>query len=228
MFTSRKKSIGIAVGLAAAGILLAPSAASAHVSVTPDAAPEAGSTLDLTFGVGHGCDGSATTALRIELPSEGIAGPKPIVQSGWDIDIEHDGEAGQPSAVTFTPDEPVADETRAEVRLNLGILSDATGQLVFPVEQTCEDGSESWDQVAQDGQDPHDLELPAPALEVQQVTDGDAESAEGAHAAHADGADDAAAATDGQDALPVVLGGAGLVAGVAALVVSMVALRRRA
>ena len=219
MFTTRKKTM-LAAGLAvAAGVLLVPAAASAHVSVSPDAAA-AGSTVDLTFGIGHGCDGSATTAVRIEMPEDGIAGPKPIVQGGWTVAVEKDGEAGAVSAVTFTADEPVSDDTRAEVRLNVGILSDAAGELVFPVEQTCEDGSVSWSEVAESGEDPHDLDSPAPLLTVGAASD-DAEG-HGASAAHAEAEP---AASSG--ALPIALGGAGLVAGLAALGVSIAALRRR-
>lgn len=216
-----KWTIGLTAGaVLAAGALLAPAAASAHVEAKPDGAPTAGSNLDLTFGIGHGCDGSPTTSVRIEYPTEGIAGPKPIAQAGWSIEVENNGDAGAPSAVTFTPAEPVSDDVRAEVRINVGLLSDASGTLAFPVEQTCEDGSTSWDQVAEDGQDPHDLESPAPVLEV--------EPAEGAHGDGDHASDDAAsAADDSTSALPVALGGAGLAAGVVALVVSVVSLRRR-
>lgn len=233
--TKKKLSMGAAGMAVAAGIVLAPVAASAHIAVEPDGAPTAGSTRNLAFAIGHGCDGSPTTSIEIELPAEGISGVKPVVQAGWDIEIAHDGDAGRPSAVTFTPDEPVSDEMRAEVVLNVGLLSDASGTIAFPVEQTCEEGSHSWSEIAEDGQDPHDLDSPAPVLEIEAADEATAGDAAG-HDDHAgSGAEEAAeasteatGASDGESsALPTVLGGAGLGAGVVALVVSIVALRRK-
>lgn len=218
--SNTRNVVGIAAGVAvAAGILLAPAAASAHVGLQPDGAPTAGSTRDLTFAFGHGCDGSATKSITIDLPTEGIAGAQPVVQSGWTIDIAKDGDAGRPSAVTFTADEAVPDELRAEVALNVGLLEDASGTIAFPVTQVCEEGELVWDQVAEEGEDPHALESPAPTLEVVPAAEDASEDAHGGHGAGATGEEG--------DALPVVLGGAGLLAGVAALVVSVVALRRR-
>lgn len=229
--STRTSTIGIAAGVAvAAGILLAPAAASAHVGIQPDGAPTAGSTRDLTFGIGHGCDGSPTTSVEIELPTDGIAGVKPVVQGGWTVEVANEGDAGRPSAVTFTADQPVPDEMRAEVTLNVGLLEDASGTLAFPVTQACVDGENDWNEIAEDGQDPHDLESPAPTLEVEPAS-ADQESGQGdAASGHGDDSEaaesDASADGDG-DALPIALGGAGLVAGVAALVVSLVSLRRR-
>jgi hypothetical protein len=48
--------------------------------------------------------------------------------------------------------------------MQVGFADDAAGELVFPVEQTCETGSTSWSEVAEAGQDAHDLEAPAPTL----------------------------------------------------------------
>src|SRR5690606_13366926 len=56
--------------LTAAVLTLATPAAVAHVSITPQEAA-AGSYAKLTFRVPHGCDGSATKAVRITIP-EGI------------------------------------------------------------------------------------------------------------------------------------------------------------
>ncbi|WP_162893317.1 YcnI family protein [Microbacterium halotolerans] len=229
--TKKKLTMGAAGIAVVTGMVLAPAAASAHIAVEPDGAPVAGTTRNLAFAIGHGCDGSPTTSIEIELPAEGISGVKPVVQAGWDIEIANDGDAGRPSAVTFTPDEPVSDEMRAEVVLNVGLLSDASGTIAFPVEQTCEEGSLAWDEIAEDGQDPHDLELPAPVLEIEAAD----EAADGGMSGHGDpaesGDEGAAEASDASEVepsvLPTVLGGAGLGAGVVALAVSIVALRRK-
>lgn len=229
--SAEKKTIGRGTGIAAgialaAGLVLAPVAASAHVGLTPEAEPEAGSTIDLTFGFGHGCDGSPTTAVEVAVPEEGITGVAPVLQAGWDIEVVKEGDAGRPSAVRFTPDEPVPDEMRAEFRVNVGIASDAEGPIAFPVEQTCAEGSTSWTEIAEEGQDPHDLESPAPVLEVVPAS-GEA----GEHSGHGGDASDETAESAGDDAgdavLPVALGSTGLAAGIVALIVSVITLRRR-
>ena len=53
---------------------------------------------------------------------------------------------------------------------------DASGPLAFPVEQTCEDGSTSWSEIAQAGEDPHDLDEPAPVLEFVGAPEAEAEA----------------------------------------------------
>ncbi len=40
------------------------------------------------------------------------------------------------------------------------------GTLYFPVTQTCETGSVTWNEIAADGQDPHALKAPAPLLRL--------------------------------------------------------------
>lgn len=64
--------------------LSAPLAASAHVEVDPSSTA-AGSYSLLTFSLGHGCDGSATTGITIDIP-ETITSVTPTVNPGWDID----------------------------------------------------------------------------------------------------------------------------------------------
>jgi len=208
-------------GLAlAAGLAIgAPLAASAHVTVSPEAA-EAGSYDVLTFAFGHGCDGSPTTALEITMP-DGVGAAHPTVQAGWDIDVVRDETDGLPSLVTFTADEPIPDDLRAAVQIQVQFSADAEGDIAFPVEQRCADGSVSWTQLAADGQDPHELGAPAPVVTVAAAADGGA-----AHADHVSD-DTAEAPADGASTWGIALGGAGAVLGAAALVTSLVALRRR-
>lgn len=207
---------GSGVALAAALALGAPLAASAHVTVSSEGAV-AGSYDLLTFSFSHGCDGSPTTALEITIP-EGVGAAHPTAQAGWDIEIAHDETDGLPSAVTFTADEPVADELRAAVQLQVQFSADAEGDIAFPVEQVCADGSVSWSELAEEGQDPHELDAPAPVITVAAASAGD-----DAHAAHGE------ASTEADAAAPwgIALGAAGLLLGAAALGTSIVALRRR-
>lgn len=67
----------------AAAALLAAAPASAHVTVEPPAAA-GGATLKLTLRVNYGCEGSATTRLRVRLP-EALHGARPLLKPGWSL-----------------------------------------------------------------------------------------------------------------------------------------------
>jgi len=215
---------------AAAGIALAvatPLAASAHVTVTPDSAT-AGRSGVLTFAFSHGCDGSPTTALRIEIP-DGITSVTPTITPGWTIDVERGGtdHDGLVEYVTYTADAPVPSGYRAAIELSVGFAEDTAGEtLAFPVTQECEQGEVAWAEVAEDGVDPHSLDAPAPLVTVAGADAVEAHSA--GHGSDAAAADDTDATTAAQatGAAPAILGAAGLAAGIAALAVSLVALAR--
>lgn len=210
---------------AVTGALLAiavPAMASAHVTVSPDELA-AGDHGVLTFAFSHGCEESPTTSLRITMP-DGLASVAPTVDSDWSIDVER-GDDGLVSAVTYTAVTPVPNGLRGAVSMGIGLDEDTPETLAFPVVQTCETGSTEWTQLAEDGEDPHSLDAPAPVVHVAAASGDHAEhgTATGAEDAETDSDDDAAA-----DPTPVVLGSAGLVAGLAALVVSVMAYRRKA
>jgi len=215
----RRSLIAASGGALAAGLVLAaPLAASAHVTVTPDASVAGGYDV-LTFAFSHGCDGSPTTALRIDVP-DGLDSVSPTLQPGWTIDVERDASDGLVSRVVYTADEPVPSDLRATVDLGVKYADDAPVTLAFPVEQVCSEGAVSWSEIPEDGQDPHELDSPAPTVTL------DAAAAGGDHA-HAAGAE-APVAAPASDPLPVALGAGGLAAGIAALVVSVLAWRRSA
>lgn len=228
--TRRRLLIGSAAGVALA--LGVPLAASAHVHVDPGTA-SAGSTETLTFAFSHGCDGSPTTALVIDIP-EGVGNATPVVQGGWTISREV-GDDGVPTQITFTSDTPVEDGLKATLSLDaLFDESAADTSVAFPVTQLCVEGETAWTEVAEEGQDPHDLESPAPVVEVGPAAaddDGHGEAAEDdGHGDQAEAdADDAADASSSSAADPVArwLAAGGLVAGIAALVVVLVRGRSR-
>lgn len=229
LFTTRPSRRTLTAGILG-GIVLAvgvPALASAHVGVSPDELV-AGDHGVLTFSFSHGCDGSPTTSLRVTIP-EGLASVAPTVDSDWEIAVER-GDDGLVSAVTYTAAVPVPNDLRGAVSMAVGLDDSTPDTLAFPVVQTCVDGSTEWTQLAEDGEDPHELDSPAPVVSV-------VAAAEGEHAGHGSAASDdtdAGETTDAADesAEPVdlgtVLGAGGLVAGLAALVVSVLAYRRRA
>ena len=222
-----RRGTRLAIG-AAAGVALAagvPLAASAHVHVDPGTA-SAGATETLTFAFSHGCDGSPTTALVIGIP-DGVGNATPIVQGGWTIARET-GADGVPTEITFTSDAPVDDHLKATVSMDVLVDESAAGtQLAFPVTQLCVEGETAWSEVAEDGQDPHDLASPAPVVEVGPQVDEDADHGHadaGADGSGHDGADAGTATPADAAADPVArwLAAGGLLAGLAALVVVLV------
>jgi len=225
----RTLAIGaVALGAGLALALCAPLAASAHVHVDPEAAA-AGGTETLTFSFSHGCDDSPTTALAIDIP-EGVANATPIVQGGWTITREL-GANGVPTRVVYTPDTAVESGLKASVAMDvLFAESAADSELAFPVTQTCAVGETAWTQVADDDQDPEELDSPAPVVTVGAVADADAAGDHhgGGSDAAADDETAAEASTDSADPVARWLAAGGLVAGLAALVVVLVRGRRRA
>lgn len=167
----------------ATGLLLAGAgSAAAHVTISPDTTT-AGAYALLTIGVPHGCGDSATTRVSIQIPEQ-LASVTPSINPGWEVekvmeDLAEpldDGHGGQRTErvaeVVYTTDTPLPDGYRDAFVLSVK-LPDLPGEtLVFPAVQECEEGESAWVQVPQDGQDPHELELPAPSFEI--TTAGDA------------------------------------------------------
>ncbi|WP_374313929.1 YcnI family protein [Microbacterium sp.] len=212
-----------------AGVALAigvPLAASAHVHVDPGTA-SAGSTETLTFASSHGCDGSPTTAFVFDIP-EGVGNATPVAQGGWTISREL-GDDGVPTQITYTSDSPVEDGIKTTISIDaLFDESAADTSIAFPVTQVCAEGENAWTEVAEEGQDPHDLESPAPVVEVGPVAaegDGHGGAAEGDDHASSDSAD--AASVESGDPVARWLAAGGLVAGIAALVIVLVRGRTR-
>jgi uncharacterized protein YcnI len=133
--------------LAAAAVLTA-GGASAHVSLLPTTA-SSGSYQVLRFGVGHGCDGATTTALRIEIPAGvSIANPQP--KPGWDLSVER--ATGAPDTITAIVWTGGLPADRFDEFLILTKLPSAAGPLAFPAIQSCGAKQNRW------------VEIPTPAL----------------------------------------------------------------
>ncbi|WP_353807505.1 YcnI family copper-binding membrane protein [Agromyces sp. SYSU T00194] len=211
--------------------LAAPLAASAHVSVTPSGTA-AGSYSVMTFAVGHGCEGSPTTSLTIEIP-EGVDAVKPTVSATWDVETVTEPVGGEDAErvaqVVYTAVEPLPDAYRDTVSMQVLIPEDAAGtDLVFPVVQECTEGENLWTEVTEAGGE--EPENAAPFFTVTEST-GDAHShgtAESDEDEHAD--DDHAEASEASDAaesdvLARVLGIGGLVVGAVGIVLAVTARR---
>ncbi len=160
----------IALGLVA----LSGGASSAHVSVTPSTTA-AGSYSVLTFSVGHGCDGSSTTSVTIQMPKD-IITVTPTRNSNWTVTKEmeklatpiDDGHGGKYTErvknVVYTAATPLPDGYRDAFELSLQLPETPDETLVFPTVQKCEKGENAWIQTAAEGE--KEPENPAPLLKV--------------------------------------------------------------
>lgn len=144
------------LALAASAALLAP-AAQAHVTLEQTTGV-AGSYQKLTFRVGHGCDGKATTGLTVSLP-EGATGAKPMPKAGWKIDVANSGAIHDISWKGGTLPDAYFDEFVVQVKLPAD-----PGKLYFRIVQQCGKVSVAWDEMP--GEAGAKLKAPAPVLEV--------------------------------------------------------------
>lgn len=238
--SSRRKLAGSGALVAAASIALAlaaPSPASAHVTAAASSTA-AGSYTVVTFSLAHGCKGSPTTGLTITIP-EGINSVSPTINPNWEVlknevaisapvtDAHGNTATKRVSDVVYTAKTPLADGYRDTVALQLQLPEDAAGStLAFPVLQTCEVGSTSWDQPTIEGQ--NEPELPAPTVAVTAAEEG-----KGHHGGHddSDGAVTTAAsvgtpAAGDDDVLARVLGVGGLVVGAVGVAIGLSSRRR--
>ena len=213
--------------------------ASAHVTATPSTTA-AGAYTVATFAVGHGCEGSPTTKIEIQVP-ESVLSVAPTRNPFYEVEktIEqldepvadaHGNEVTERVAsIVYTADTPLPDGQRDTFELSFQI-PDAEGEmLTFPTVQTCEEGETGWVEVPAAGQDSEELETPAPAFVIT-AAEGDGHGDDAAAEPAADEADASAdesteAAADAGDTSPA-LGWIGLVAGLLGLAAGGLALAR--
>jgi hypothetical protein len=119
-------------------IAATPGAALAHVTATPNTV-EAGSRPQVSFRVGHGCEGAATTALRIEIPA-GVEEARPRPVAGWKLEIAKDKD-GHATAVTWRGKLPDDQFDAFEISFR---APDKEGKLTFAALQTCGAKHAEW------------------------------------------------------------------------------------
>lgn len=226
--TARRLPFRAALGLAAAGLAFAvPAAAQAHVTANA-VDTTAGAYTVVTFSVPHGCDGSATTKVAIDLP-EGIDAVTPTRNPYYDVTTKneklakpvtdaHGNEVTErDSQVVYTAKTPLPDSQRDTFELSLQIPESAAGTtLTFPTTQTCEKGETAWTQVPKKGQSEDDLESPAPSVSVAASRDASGDSSTATAVAQPRAALDGT--TTALVVTSLVVGALGLLCGAAALI----------
>ena len=159
------------------GSLMLATPALAHITLAETDA-QAGRSFRGILVVGHGCDGAATTAVRVQMP-EGFYNVKPMPKAGWELTTTI-GPYDQP----FENHGTQLTEGVREITWSGGTLLDAqfdefhfrgsfggdleAGPVYFPVLQQCGDKEDAWIDTSGD----EDAEFPAPAANVQPASGG--------------------------------------------------------
>ena len=162
-------------GAAGALCLLATSAV-AHITLETQQA-SVGSTYKAVMRVGHGCEGSPTLKVRIQIP-EGVIAVKPMPKPGWELDTveapyKHSYDY-YGTAMTEGVREVVwtgklldkhYDEFVFRAYLTDGLKPDT--MLYFPAVQECEKGTDRWIEIPAEGKSAADYKYPAPGLRLR-------------------------------------------------------------
>jgi periplasmic copper chaperone A len=162
----------------AAVATLMASSASAHVTLESRQAT-IGAGYKAVFAVPHGCAGSATTKIRVQIP-EGVIAVKPMPKAGWNVEVikgkyaaEYDFHGTKFSEgvkeVVWSggklPDD-YYDEFVVSTFLTGALKPDTV--LYFPTVQECEQGVSRWIEIPEGDHaaHTHDSKWPAPGVKL--------------------------------------------------------------
>ena len=161
--------------IAAATLGLSP--ASAHVTLENRQAT-IGSSYKAVFEVPHGCAGSATIKIRVQIP-EGVIAAKPMPKAGWNVEVikgkyaadyDYHGAKlsdGVKEVVWSGGKLPDDDYDEFVIHTYLTAALKPNTNLYFPVVQECEQGISRWIDIPADGDaGAHDSKSPAPAVKL--------------------------------------------------------------
>jgi len=160
--------------IAAALVAVSSSFAFAHVELATESAP-IDSFYKAVLTVPHGCEGSPTVRLRVQIP-EGVIAVKPMPKAGWQLEIvkgkyensyDFYGTKLTEGVKEISWSGKLPDEYYDEFVFQ-GKLTDSLkpGMLYFPTVQECEKGTERWIEIPAQGKDPESYEHPAPGLKL--------------------------------------------------------------
>jgi periplasmic copper chaperone A len=161
--------------VAVAVVALAASSASAHITLENREAT-IGASYKAVFVVPHGCAGSATVKIRVQIP-EGVIGVKPMPKAGWNVEAIkgkyaadydfHGAKLSEGVKEVVWSGGKLPDDNYDEFVLSTfltGALKPNT-TLYFPVVQECEQGISRWIDVPAEG-NAHDSKSPAPGVKL--------------------------------------------------------------
>lgn len=170
---TRFSRLGPALAAAVLPVALLATPAAAHVTLEKAEAP-VGSYYKAVLKVGHGCQGSPTTALTVTIP-DGLVAAKPMPKAGWTVKTQ----AGPYDRAYAFHGKEVKDGVRSITWSGGALPDDFYDEFVFiaylapeagarpvpiPVVQTCEKGEHRWVEVAK--AEGEKLASPAPVLRI--------------------------------------------------------------
>ena len=156
--------------------MLFASPACAHISLENRQAA-IGASYKAVFAVPHGCAGSPTVKIRVQIP-EGVIAVKPMPKAGWNVEAisgkyatEYDYHGSKLSEgvkeVVWSggklPDHHY-EEFVVSTFLTPGLKPNST--LYFPLVQECEQGVSRWIDIPKDGEGGHGSKTPAPGVKL--------------------------------------------------------------
>ncbi len=153
---SKLKTLLLGALLALAG------SAMAHITLEQQSAA-ADTYYKAVLRVGHGCDGSPTRAIVVQLPP-GAQHPHPMPKAGWTLSSRADPASGAVTEVAWRGG-TLADAHYDEFVVRVKLPAQA-GPLWFRVHQQCEQGANDWAEVPASGTDTRALKRPAALLDV--------------------------------------------------------------
>lgn len=150
--------------------------AAAHITLETQEA-KINNSYKAVLRVPHGCNGSATTSIRVKIP-EGVIGVKPMPHPGWTL-----ATTSAKYSKTYKLYHSEISEGVTEISWSGGKLPDnwydefvfsgflATDlpvgkTLYFPVVQECEKGVHRWIEIPAEGKSRSDYPEPAPELKL--------------------------------------------------------------
>jgi len=158
--------------IAAISLVIMTLPASAHV-VFNEAQAVAGEFHTAQFRVTHGCEGTPTHTVTIEIP-DGVSRVSPRHLTGWEVKVQmrplvkpvilHGFEVTETvGSVTWTGGS-FPNHTYEQFELRMMMPDESGKRLDFKVKQICERGEIYWQEIAKPGKNPYDLEFPAPFI----------------------------------------------------------------
>jgi uncharacterized protein YcnI len=155
--------------------VLVVSSAHAHITLENRQAT-VGSSYKAVFAVPHGCAGSATVKIRVQIP-EGVIAVKPMPKPGWNVETimgkyatafeYHGATVSEGVKEVAWSGGKLADDNYDEFVLSTyltgGLKPNTT--LYFPVVQECEQGTSRWIELPAEGK-PAEGKSPAPGVRL--------------------------------------------------------------
>ena len=149
--------------------------AQAHIGIEPPQAA-ADSTQKIVLRVPHGCAGSPTVKLRVQIP-EGVTGVKQQPKAGWKsapvrgklaapYDEGHGQVATEGVREAVWSGGRLGDDEYDEFAMLVRLPNRPGTQLYFPVVQECVKGLTRWIEIPEPGKSSQGAKEPAPSLRL--------------------------------------------------------------